>query len=267
MPNRTLLIDADVIAYQASAAVENIVCWEEDSCFPVASLSDAIDSFLFRMSQIQEDLDVKDNSKVHLCFSGDIGQNFRKSIYPPYKSGRTGKSRPVALGHLRRYMMDKALYPFHQNPILEADDLLGIFLTDPSFAPDTEKIIVSIDKDMKTLPGKFFDIGHPLDGDGNLMIRESSLSDADYWFMAQALMGDTTDGYGGCPKIGPATVAKLFNGVEHDIEHLWPVVVEAYDKAGFNEEYALTMARLARILRVDDWDKDNKRVKLWNPKL
>ena len=39
----------------------------------------------------------------------------------------------------------------------------------------------------------------------------------------------------------------------------------AYAKAGFGEDYALTMARLARILRDGEYDFNTKKVNLWEP--
>jgi DNA polymerase-1 len=42
-------------------------------------------------------------------------------------------------------------------------------------------------------------------------------------------------------------------------------VVDAYLKAGLTEEDALMNARMARILRAEDWDFENNEVKLWTP--
>ena len=42
-------------------------------------------------------------------------------------------------------------------------------------------------------------------------------------------------------------------------------IAKAYDKAGLSEEYALQQARVARILRAEDYDFHNKQVKLWRP--
>ena len=61
------------------------------------------------------------------------------------------------------------------------------------------------------------------------------------------------------------TAKKLFDGIPRDTEHLWPVVTGAFEKAGLGEAEALTQARLARILRAEDWDFDNREVKLWTP--
>ena len=143
-------------------------------------------------------------------------------------------------------------------PRLEADDVMGITATDPLHFH--KPIIVSIDKDLRSIPGRFFNLGKPDEG-----IQEISIEDADYWFMMQTLMGDATDGYPGCPKFGPATAAKALKGVPKTIKDMWPVVVAAYEKAGFGEDYALLMARMARILRDEDYDFVKQEVNLWVP--
>jgi DNA polymerase-1 len=74
-------------------------------------------------------------------------------------------------------------------------------------------------------------------------------------------MGDATDGYGGCPGIGPKTAEKLLD--KHGA--VWKTVVDAYLKAGLTEEDAIMNARMARILRAEDWDFENNEVKLWTP--
>ena len=45
----------------------------------------------------------------------------------------------------------------------------------------------------------------------------------------------------------------------------WNAVVAAYAKQNLNETYALTQARLARILRYSDWDLETGQLKLWEP--
>jgi DNA polymerase-1 len=73
-------------------------------------------------------------------------------------------------------------------------------------------------------------------------------------------MGDPTDGYSGCPKIGAVTAKKIL-----EKGATWNAVVAAYAKQNLNETYALTQARLARILRYSDWDLETGQLKLWEP--
>ena len=166
---------------------------------------------------------------------------------------------PVALSALRYSIITGSCVTVMREPTLEADDLLGI-LSSRLRTDETETVVVSIDKDLRSIPGLFFNIGRPDDG-----IQEITQEEADRWFMMQALMGDMTDNYPGCPKFGPATAAKALDAVAPTPEAMWPVVVAAYAKAGFGEDYALTMARLARILRDGEYDFNTKKVNLWEP--
>ncbi|WP_297894717.1 hypothetical protein [uncultured Desulfovibrio sp.] len=255
MSKPLLLIDADVVAYQACAGAEKIICFDDDSCFPQCSLTDAIAAFNYKINFITETLG---SQNYLLCFSDEGGNNFRRALYPQYKSNRAGKPRPVALKFLREHFIKAGGSGVVLYPCLEADDVMGILATRPDRPHVT--IIVSIDKDLRSVPGVFFNLGRPEDG-----IQEISIEDADYWFMMQTLMGDATDGYPGCPKFGPATAAKALKGVPKTIKDMWPVVVAAYEKAGFGEDYALLMARMARILRDEDYDFVKQEVNLWVP--
>ena len=45
----------------------------------------------------------------------------------------------------------------------------------------------------------------------------------------------------------------------------WQSVVELFESKGFTEEDALLQARVARILRYEDYDFEKKEVILWTP--
>lgn len=251
--NPLLLIDADVLAYQSCAGAEKVICFDEDVCTPVCNLSDALAAFDYKLGFIQETLE---STRYLLCFSDDTGNNFRRALFPAYKANRVGKPKPVSLKFLREHVLNSLDYRTELVPTLEADDVLGLCSTTVE-----NTVIVSIDKDLKTIPGMFFDLGHPEAG-----VTDISRENADYWFMVQALIGDATDGYPGCPKVGPVTAAKLLGAApEKTVAAMWPIVVQAYAKAGFGEDYALLMARMARILRAEDYDFERKKVKLWVP--
>jgi DNA polymerase-1 len=156
---------------------------------------------------------------------------------------------------------------------LEADDVMGILATKPG---KDKKIIVSRDKDMRTIPAMVWD------GTRFFNITQEQ---ADYQHLLQTLTGDASDGYKGCPGIGPKKAEKLLDagpkcvnghdacntGCDRDRcpycekPNLWLSVVSAYEKAGLTEADALRQARLARILRWSDWDSETKQPKLWTP--
>ena len=84
-------------------------------------------------------------------------------------------------------------------------------------------------------------------------------AEADFFHKIQTLTGDATDGYNGLPGFGPKTAQKLL----HKEGCSWETVVKAYEKKGFTEEDALTTARLAYILREENYN--NGEIKLWEP--
>lgn len=255
-----LLIDADVFAYKAAAGAEKITMFEDGWCFPTCNMVDAINAFWSLMLPVLEDFDLTLDDCV-FCFSTDRNGGFRRQVLPSYKANRENKPRPVILKHLREKLMTEILPPqsVYIREGLEADDCLGILATQKRFKDDYEKVIVSVDKDMRTIPGNFYNINRPEDG-----IRDSSLFEADSWFFRQVLTGDSTDGYSGCPGIGPKKAEAILADCE-DAKQMWQAVVKAYEKAGLSEAEAITQARVARILRASDYDFKNKSVKLWSP--
>jgi DNA polymerase-1 len=131
---------------------------------------------------------------------------------------------------------------------------MGIFATWSKLKG--EKVIVSIDKDMKTIPGLY-------SRDGETIV-EVSEDEADYWHLFQTLTGDQTDGYSGCPGIGPKKAEAILQHPDNQ-DDLWGVVVRTFVKAGLNEDEALVQARVARILRASDYDFEKKEPILWTP--
>ena len=115
--------------------------------------------------------------------------------------------------------------------------------------------MVTIDKDLKTIPGLHFDPGNPDDG-----IYEVTQEQADYNHLFQSLTGDLVDGYKGCPGVGPVKAARIL-----EKDPCWASVVAAYNEKGISEEDALVQARVARILRWGEYNMEKKETRLWNP--
>lgn len=246
---RTLLIDGDILVYRITAANECPIDWGND----IWTLhSDAAECREALDGQITQYLEALDGDDVILAFSPP--RNFRYDVYPQYKSNRQGKRKPVAYVPIKQYAHEA--YKTFERPGLEGDDVLGILATSPVIVKG-EKVIVSLDKDLKTIPGLICDMRDPIE------LREVTEAEADYNHMMQTLTGDAADGYPGCPGIGPKTAEKLLEGVEKTYAAMWPIVVEQYIKKGLSEEAALTQARIARICRRDDYDFKRREVKLW----
>lgn len=239
-----LLIDADITCFSSCAAHQEEIEWDEDTWSVYFDLGAAKKTFEHWLDKTVSQTGI---SEFKLCFSG--ADNFRKKLNPSYKANR-GK-KPVGYGALKQWA--KETYPFFEKPQLEADDAMGILATKfPGRA-----FPLTMDKDLLTIPGRIFHINQKLEGKW----IESNEKDGNRRFLMQALMGDATDGYGGCPGIGPKTAEKLLD--KHGA--VWKTVVDAYVKAGLTEDDALMNARMARILRAEDWDFEKNEVKLWTP--
>ena len=182
--------------------------------------------------------------------------NWRNDVLPSYKTGRDHSKRPEYLEDLKAYMAEE--YQSYLRYSLEADDVMGILATHPKLVPG-EKIIVSEDKDMRTIPGLLYAPHRPELG----VINVTPLQ-ARQFLCWQAICGDTTDGYKGAPRIGPKSVFAE-EVLEADMDELWDIVLEAYGSVGLTETEALQQVRCAHILTSTWFELKTKKVKLFEP--
>jgi len=257
---RTLLIDADVVAYNAAFACEKAVELEPGYWTWFVHEDEVIAAF---DGEVQRMMDTLNADDFKLCLTDSDG-NFRLGIHGDYKGGRKSVRKPIILKHFKQWLIDER--GAYWRPGLEGDDVMGIFATHPKLVPG-EKVVVSIDKDMWTIPGPFIRWGTE-----DAKLEYVSQTYADYYHLYQTLTGDTTDGYKGCPGVGPKTAEKLLAEATREapegepiLPYLWEAVVRAYEKKGLTEDDAIIQARMARILRASDYDFKNKRPILWNP--
>jgi DNA polymerase-1 len=251
--NRIALIDGDIFCYQQAAAAEVPTDWGNDFWTLHADAAEAHASLDAALQDVLKELDA---SEMIVAFTHP--ENFRKAILPSYKENRKSVRKPMILNELKKHVADN--YETFLRPGLEGDDVLGILSTSIGIIPgNPEKIIVSIDKDFKGVPGKLFDPKAPEKG-----IQEISEQEADWWHMYQTLCGDSTDGYSGCPGCGPKTAERVLD--ERAGLSMWDAVVRAFRKAKLGEQEALVQARVARILRAEDYDFKAKKPILWTPK-
>jgi len=237
----TVLIDADILAFQVATAAEQPTQFGEDIWVLWADGKEAIRSV---DDGIQAILTMTGASDYVLCLTGK--NNFRYRVSDTYKSNRAGKRKPMILSYLREYMLDKLDAVQYDN--LEGDDVIGILATGEY---KDNHIIYSADKDLKTVAGKHFEDGFEITIEPHEALR---------YFYSQVLTGDTTDGYKGCPKVGPVKAAKIL-----DADFSWKAVVNAYEKEGLTEDDAIIQARQAYILHDKDFGAG--KVILWNPPL
>jgi DNA polymerase-1 len=250
----TLLIDGDIIAFQAATAAETPTKWDDDLWTLHAYESTGQDLIRMKLRKITKATGIED-FKIYLTGS----ENFRKDVLDSYKANRKDIRKPMILKPMKDWMIEE--YKAVLREPFEADDLMGIRGSDGN-----DTIIVSEDKDLRTIPCRFYNPAHPEDGVINI-----SEADADAMFFSQVLTGDAVDNYKGCPKIGPVKAQQIIHKASLNLKELtlrnsaiWAAIVATYEKAGLTQDDAITQARCARILRYEDLDDDGNII-LWNP--
>ena len=248
MTQTALVIDADILLWESCMGCEQPYDWGDDFWTLHCDAREAKQRFDNDVATLKEKLNAR---SVVMALSGP--KNFRKDVLPTYKSNRKKTRRPVAFHAVKNYIREA--YPTYEFENIEADDVCGMLMTG-MYQTKFEKVLVSTDKDLKQIPGLHYNPGHPEDG-----VFEVNKFDAYYNFLMQVLTGDAVDGYSGCPGVGPVGAKKVL-----DPDPCWVSVKNAYDKAGLTEEDALVQARVAYILRRNDYDRKTQTVKLWRPK-
>ncbi len=278
---RTLLFDGDTIAYIAAAASQHTM---EDSygfVMPFANVHEGMAMVDNLILGLMRDL----NAHFMQVYLSDPESNWRTELMPDYKSNRdrSAMARPLLLARLKEYLRQQ--YGATHWASLEADDVLGILATSQHEFPG-DVVVVGRDKDFDTIPGLHHQIGKAKRGE----VTEITLEHADFFHLVQAFAGDRIDGYPGCPGIGMERARKILASPvilvpEHGIVtrgqrkgqsttkwmpqpahgDYWRCIVSHYEKAGLGEKEALLTARMARILRADEYDKETGRVTLWVP--
>ena len=238
-----LLLDTDIFAYKATTSAETEIDMGGDIWSLTMDMAQARQTFEEAIDKVKVRLEANDV----LCCMSDHAGNFRKQIDPSYKSNRRKTRKPV--GYVAFCDWVRETYATVSKPMTEADDIMGIIATKPG--NQGKVTIVSDDKDMKTIPGRLY---RPMSDE----LIEVSEADADRYFLTQVLTGDSADGYRGVPGIGPKKAEAILGP-----RPSWGAVEKAYITAGLTRDDAIRQARLARILRWQDWAEGEP--KLWTP--
>lgn len=281
-----LLIDGDVIAFIAAAAVQKNVQDEYGNVSGWADLAEGKAVAAGLIARYKETLEPGIKKTVTVILS-DPHANWRYDVDHNYKSNRKELVKPMLLDFLKQYLRDE--YDAIHLPRLEADDTLSLLATDPRLpAPGLKTIIVGRDKDFKSIPGYHHQYGH-VDANGKPIVDYITLEEANRWHAIQSLSGDMTDGFPGCPGIGMLRAGRIIDecallvpekgwitrGINKGTEtvkwskvpaaNVWECIVSNYEKVGLSEAEALTTARLAHLLRYGDYNEETHEVKLWTP--
>ena len=225
------IIDADTYIYRAALTCNELVEIQEGIYYEAYNINKA----RIYLTETFKSLASKCGCDEYILVVGGIGNNFRYIINPSYKANRKKQAKPIMLGLIRDLVFKE--FPVAYMPHLESDDVCRIILEE-----DKDNVVVSIDKDLRTFPGKIYDSYHddikfitPLQAEAN--------------FKRQLLMGDKTDGYDGLPKMGKATADKLLlKGVSIDD------IAQMYVDSGLGIEEFEKVYNCAKILGKDDYD-------------
>lgn len=244
MKKRIAAIDGDMVVYRAGFASETEIKWEDD-IWTLQSSEPEMKVIVDDMIEYAVDQTKADD---YLMVFSDK-RNFRYNIFPEYKANRKGKRKPLGLKAITDWAFETHNGVRKNN--LEADDVIGMLC-----CSNDNYVAVSGDKDFGTLNCEWF----------NFLKQETSHTtqeEADYNHLAQAMSGDSVDGFSGAKGIGAVTAMKLLD--KHGAT--WSTVVDAYESKGQTEEDALLNARLSYILRSPkEYNEKEGEITLWKPK-
>lgn len=225
------IIDIDSYLYRAALTCNILVELQTGIYYEAYDINKAREY----LSNISKELVNKTGCDEYVFVTGGVGKNFRYIVNPSYKSNRKKQAKPLMLDKVREMAFNE--FPMVYIPCLEADDTCRILMED-----NRDNVIVSIDKDLRTFPGKIYDSFHN-------SLKYINKQQAEANFKRQLLIGDKTDGYSGIPKIGPATADKLIlNGITID------EIAEKYIECGLDLDYFKMVYNCAKILGKEDYN-------------
>lgn len=257
-PKRLAIIDADSVLYATALGAEMKASGQdgEDVWFELKDAEQCYREVVDKLEALVDDVGAEDAIvclTVHKCF--------RYALLPTYKANRNSTRRPAVLQELQALVQERRPFGVVQVRGLEADDVCGVSSGALQKAGLREPVIVSIDKDMKSVPGLVYSSMK-----SDLGVQEVTTEQADRAFFYQTLIGDAVDGYTGCPGVGPKKAEKILDQCAHaSLGSQWAFVEAAFLTRGHTAKYALTQARVARILRLPDWDATTGDLRLWSP--
>jgi hypothetical protein len=256
MPKRIAVIDADTALYAEAARAE---VRAGESWLPLMSVDRVYANVEARLEEQMDDIEC-DDAIVTLTSP----TNFRKTILPTYKQNRSGLHKPILLPALRAKVQERNRWPVLVVATLEADDVCGIS-AGQLMKQGRDAIIISPDKDLRQIPGLYWN-PTPSRAGNKREVETITEGDGDRFHLMQTLTGDAVDNYKGLPGCGPVKALSILNALEDaSAGERWGGILAEYHTRGYTTEYALTQARVARILRFTEWDSKKKRPVLWVP--
>ncbi len=242
------LIDSDSLIYKHASLHQEVTEWDEETTTITTDLESAMRGLEQNIVDIVDATDADDWLAVL-----SPRKTFRYDILPSYKGNRKPPKYPLELLKPLREFITNA-FPTHTHTpcYVEADD----YCVWKMYEEPNEWVLCHIDKDLNQAVGAHYNYR-------NLNTYRVTQEEADYVFYLQILTGDTSDGYKGCPGIGPKKAAKILQTLDLANEkEVWQAIVDTYESKDLTEEDALVQARVARMLRPSEYDGDCT-IKLW----
>lgn len=182
----------------------------------------AIKGFFFKMKSLKDIFDPD-----YIIMANDISRSktFRRKLYKPYKAQRKEHDEDVLLQMKYASQISSLLgYPFINNEIYEADDILGMI---SKYADEHNMtfIAVSSDADLyQLITDNVFIYSHKNKDliDKDWMFNKYKLT-PDQWIEFKMLKGDRSDNIPGIPGVGEVTALKLmqqFGSIDSIYSHL-----------------------------------------------
>jgi 5'-3' exonuclease len=263
------IIDGDVLAYQAcpprwekKAVINDGVSQIRlDAKGQRIPLEFTAEEDRYYLEECWENFKVKLDELLSTVYCTEFlmavkGQNnFRNLIYPDYKMNR----------HKDPNKQNKFVPDLRQLAVIEdlavaadgreADDLLRIW-AEEARAAKHDYIICSIDKDLKCIPGKHFNMKKD-----NTQIIEIDEEFALKFFYTQLLKGDPTDNILGVPRVGEVKAEKMLRFLNKE-EDYQECVVEQYLTA-YGDEWEEQLLINGRLLYLQKHRYDYFSLRDW----
>ena len=190
-----VIIDGDILTFRAASVHPD-------------SLTHAKRYLKDLMAEVHDHLFLEQDNT--LIFVGGDGINFRKH-YDDYKANRKGTEKPASLADLNAWVVKHYEGGSYAGDC-ESDDRV-LIEAQSCINNDEDYVIVSTDKDLKTIQGKHF---NPM----KMEMAHITQVEAEFFLNKQLLMGDSADGIKGLPGIGPKKAQAHLEMYED-----WPLAV------------------------------------------
>ena len=210
----------------------------------------AIQSFFYKMKMLIENLNPN-----YIVLANDISRDktFRRKIFPAYKSTRKPMDEDI-ITQMKYCSQLAALlgFPFINDPLYEADDILGM-ISKYATENNMEMIIISSDRDLYQLINDsvfIYSLKNKEIIDRSWMYSKYRIY-PEQWIELKILMGDRSDNIPGIEGIGEIGALKLlyeFKTIENIYSHLSSVKPALKDKLINGRDSIELMRKLVTIV-------------------